>query len=84
MNKEIKIKITYTVCGMDFTAEANTISEAYEYLKAIVQNECISFPDSEETLSEYMTDLVKMKNGDLLKYENHFFTFEAIQEETQK
>ncbi len=83
MNKEIKIKITYTVCGMDFIAETSTISEAYEYLKAIVEKELTTFPDREGALSEYMTDLVKMKNGDLLKYENHFFTFEAIQEETQ-
>ncbi len=79
----MKIRITYTVYGMDFIAETSAISEAYEYLKAIVEKELITFPDREGTLSEYMINLVKMKNGDLIKYENYIFTIEAIQEGTQ-
>ena len=78
-----KIKITYTVCGMDFTAETSNISEAYEYLKAIVKKENINFPDREGTLSEYMNDLVRMQNGKLFKYENHIFALETVREETQ-
>lgn len=78
-----KIKITYTVCGMDFKAETSSISEAYEYLKAIVKREKISFPNQEVTLSEYMNILVRMKNGELLKYENHIFALETVREETQ-
>lgn len=78
-----KIKITYTVCGMDFTAETSNISEAYEYLKAIVKKENINFPDQEGTLSEYMNNLVRMQNGKLFKHENHIFALETVQEETQ-
>lgn len=78
-----KIKITYPVCGMNFKAETSNISEAYEYIKAIVKRENVTFPDQEGTLSEYMNDLVRMKNGELLKHENHIFTFETVREETQ-
>lgn len=74
-----KIKITYTVCGMDFKAKTSTISEAYEFLKAIVKKEHINYPDQEGTLSEYMNSLVKMQNGDLL----NIFALETVQEETQ-
>lgn len=78
-----KLKITYTVCGMDFKAETSNISEAYEFIKAIVKKEHINFPDQEGTLSEYMNNLVRMQNGDLLKHETHIFALETVQEETQ-
>lgn len=78
-----KIKITYTVCGMDFKAETSNISEAYEFIKAIVKKEHINYPDQEGTLSEYMNNLVRMQNGELLKHETHIFALEAVQEETQ-
>lgn len=72
------IKITYTVCGMDFTAETSNISEAYEYLKAIVKRENINFPDQEGTLSEYMKILVdKMRNGG--SHSNHIFKIEVVE-----
>lgn len=77
-----KVRITYTVCGMDFTAEVSTVSEAYEYIKAIVVKERINFPDREETLSGYMDVLVRMKNGQQLRYENHIFVLETMREGT--
>ncbi len=78
-----KVRITYTVCGMDFTAEVSTVSEAYEYIKAIVVKERINFPDREETLSGYMDVLVKIKNGSRLRHENHIFVLETVQEATK-
>lgn len=77
-----KIKITYTVCRMDFTAETSDISTAYEYVKAIVMRENISFPNQDETLSGYMEILVdKMRNGG--SHSNHIFKIEVVEGSTK-
>ena len=31
------LKITYKVCGMPFTAVADNIAQAYEYIQAIIK-----------------------------------------------
>ena len=76
--KTMKFKITYKVCGMGFEAIADTISEAYEYAKAIIEAEKLSFPRQEETLSEYMDLLVQIKNGWTDAHINHIFRIEKI------
>ena len=77
----MKIKITYKVCGVEFSATATCVSEAYEYLQAIIKANAINFPRQEETLSEYMCYLVDMKNGKTIKHSNHIFDMEIIREE---
>lgn len=74
----MKFKITYNVYGMQFTAEADTIARAYEYVRAVVQREKINFPDQEGTLSEYMEILAGMKAGKTKVYEMFVFKIEAI------
>lgn len=74
-----KMRITYTVFGMGFTAEASDISAAYEYVKAIVRRENINFPNQDETLSNYMEILVdKMRNGG--SHSNHIFKIEVVED----
>ncbi len=49
-----------------FGTLANNISEAYEYIKAIINNEKTTFPNQDETLLNYMEILVNFKcNGKL-------------------
>ena len=63
----MKFKITFYVWGKKFSAVADTIAEAYEYVEAIVRANEIRFPNIPETLSKYMIVLVNMRN-DQLKY----------------
>lgn len=74
----MRYKISYNVYGMEFTAEADTIAQAYEYVRAIVQRENINFPDQERTLSEYMEILADMKAGKNTAHEMFVFKIEAI------
>lgn len=74
----MKFRITYNVYGMQFTAEADTIAKAYEYVRAIVQRENINFPDQERTLSEYMEVLAGMKAGKNTMHEMFVFKIEVI------
>lgn len=74
----MKIKITWTIRGMHFEAVTNTISEAYEYVKAIVKAEKTSFPNTEETLSDCMVILAGFLN-DGRSHKNHIFSIQKIQ-----
>lgn len=75
----MKIKITWKIQGMEFDAVADTIAEAYEYVKAIIKAEKNrNFPNTDETLSEYMEILAKMKKHETIKHENHIFRVEVI------
>ena len=76
----MKYRITYKVCGMFFTAEAESISRAFDFIRAIIQSEKISFPDQDGVLSEYMAILVNMKNGKTMAYSNFIFNVDAIAE----
>ena len=71
------IKITHKVCGMPFTAVAENIAQAYEYIQAIIKAESLNFPNQQESLSEYMAELARFKDGKLLKTENHSFKIEV-------
>lgn len=74
----MKIKVTWTIQGMDFEAISDTIASAYEYIKAIVKKEELNFPNQEETLSEYMGILASIQRGKTLSHENHIFKIERI------
>lgn len=64
---------------MEFSAISDTVAEAYEYVKAIVKAEkSRNFPNTDETLSEYIGILAKMKNHETIKNENHIFRIEII------
>lgn len=79
MVKAMRIKITWKIQGMEFDAVTDTIAEAYEYVKAIIKAEKNrNFPNTDETLSEYMKILVKMKKHETIKHENHIFRVEVI------
>lgn len=79
MVKAMRIKITWKIQGMEFDVVADTIAEAYEYVKVIIKAEKNrNFPNTDETLSEYMEILVKMKKHETIKHENHIFRVEVI------
>ena len=81
----MKIKITYFVLGMEFEAVTHSIPECYEYVKAIVKTNKISFPNPDETLLEYMGILMEMKNNNrLISHKNHIFMIERIIEQDIK
>lgn len=71
------IKITHKVCGMPFTAVAENIAQAYEYIQAIIKAESLNFPNQQESLSEYMAELARFKDGKHLSTENHIFKIEV-------
>lgn len=80
----MKYRITYKVFNsVEFYAEADTISQAYEYIKAIVDDKKIIFPDREQTLSEYMNILSKMSAGERLEHSNHVFSISVIKDQTK-
>ena len=77
--KAMKIKVTWKIQGMEFSAISDTVAEAYEYVKAIVKAEkSRNFPNTDETLSEYSGILAKMKNHETITHENHIFRIEII------
>lgn len=77
----MKFRITYRVGGMPFTAEANNIAEAYDYIRAIVTSNKTVFPNPEKTLSNYMMDLARIKCGELRLTTSHVFAVEAVRDE---
>lgn len=77
----MKIKITYNVGKVSFFATLDTISEAYEYIKELVWKEENFFPNTEESLSEYMNQLVKMRNGICNQFSNRLFKIEKVKKE---
>lgn len=70
-------KITYKLGGMEFSAEARSIAQAYEYIYAIVKANGLNLPCREKTLSEYMAILARLQDGKLFKAENNFFRIEV-------
>lgn len=72
----MKVKITYKVHGMNFEARADTISEAYEYVKAIIKANPASYVGQEEALSNYMIILSDFQTGNSVSHENHIFKIE--------
>lgn len=80
----MKYRITYKVFNSaNFYAEADTISQAYEYIKAIVDDKKIIFPNREETLSDYMNILSTMSTRTIVEYSNHVFSISVIDDQTK-
>ncbi|MBS5399469.1 MAG: hypothetical protein KHY08_10245 [Lachnospiraceae bacterium] len=74
----MKIKITLFACEKEFSATADTIAEAYEYIKAAMKLNKNAFPDMDDALSEYIEILTGMKSGERIKHANHWFEIEKI------
>ncbi len=72
----MKVKITYKVRGMNFEASADNIAKAYEYVKAIIMANELSFPQQQEALSNYMVLLSGIETGERISHENHIFKIE--------
>lgn len=49
----MNLKITYKIGNVAFTALAENIAQAYEYIAAVIKANSLTFPNQEETLSEY-------------------------------
>lgn len=69
----MKIEVTYKVNGAHFSAVCDSTAEAYECVKAIVKRESAAFPNTEETLSEYIVALANIYSGSLTSTENYLF-----------
>lgn len=59
----MKFKITYFVAGMTFEAIAYGVSDAFDYVKAIVKSERNMFPNQREALDNYFAILGEMVTG---------------------
>ena len=75
------LKISYKVGKVVFDTIVNNISEAYEYIKAIINKEEIFFPNQYEALSNYMEILVQFKCNGAISHDNHIFKIQKIDEE---
>lgn len=69
----MKIEVTYKVNGVCFSVVCDSVAEAYECVKAIVKRESAAFPNTEETLSEYIVVLANIDSGITISHENHLF-----------
>ncbi len=77
----MKFRITYNVGEMQFTAEADNLAQAYDYVHAIITSYRTIFPNQDKTLSGYMEVLSDIKRGVTAKTSNHIFMVEAVQDE---
>lgn len=77
----MKLKIGYDVGDITFYVIANNIADAYEYIKAIIRKDGISFPNQCDALSNYMEILVKFNNGEQGFYQDLLLKIEKIDEE---
>ena len=77
----MKFKITYNVCGMHITAEADNLARAYAYVRDVITSNKTIFPDQEEMLSETMEVLTQIKRGETIKCPKCVFAVEAVQDE---
>lgn len=74
---ETKLKITLKVCGVEFYATAENIAAAYRYVEAIINSHPVEFPNSDLTLSEYMSILAEFRDAGKISCENHIFRIEV-------
>ena len=72
-----KIKVTAKICGSEFSAEVETISEAYELIKSILRN---VGQDNSQRLSTSMAKLVEIVNSRTLTFENNLYRVSCVEE----
>lgn len=77
----MKLKITYNVGKSKFYAIANNAAEAYEYVKTIIINESVRFPNTNEMLSGYIEIIASFKSNHTIFHENATFKIERMDEE---
>lgn len=70
-------KITYKLLGMEFSAEAENIAQAYECVRAIIKSDGSDIPGQERTLSNYMAYLALLREGKFPRIENPIFRVEV-------
>ena len=68
-------KITAIICGSEFSAKAETIAEAYERVRSILNN---CGDDDFNILSEYMCILCNMSGDGPMSYEKSFLRIEKF------
>ena len=79
----MKIEVTYKVNAPHFAAVCDSIAEAYECVKAIVKRESAAFPNTEETLSEYIVVLANIDSRITISHENHLFKIFRLEEDSK-
>ena len=77
----MKFRITYNVGELQFTAEADNLARAYDYVRSIITSNKTIFPGQEEMMAESMEVLALIKRGETIKYSNHVFMVEAVRDE---
>lgn len=68
-------KITAIICGSEFSVTAETVAEAYERVRSILNNRG---DDDFNILSEYMFVLCNMSGDGPTSYEKSFLRIEKI------
>ena len=74
----MKIRVTYKVNYIEFSSCCASTADAYEHIKAIVMNEHVNFPNTDEVLSGYIELLANIGANITLSHENHVFRVARI------
>ena len=64
----MKFKITYYVHGMIFEAIAYGVTEAFDYIKAIIKAEKIMYPNQQEAFDNYFEILGNISRGEISSF----------------
>lgn len=75
-----KIKVTAKICGSEFSAEVETISEAYELIKSILRN---VGQDNSLRLSSCMKKLVEIANSSTFAFENNLYRISLLEDKEE-
>ena len=64
----MKFRITYYVHGMIFEAIAYGVTDAFDYVKAIIKAEKIMYPNQQEAFDNYFEVLGEISRGNISAY----------------
>lgn len=78
----MNFRVTYFVFDSRFIFETDSVAELYRAVCSIIKREGgISFPDQDNTCSEYLKICSDIGFGEKLSYENHVLKIEKISAE---
>jgi hypothetical protein len=74
----MKIRITYYVWKVPFIYETESVSDAWDAVKAIIQREKLMFPDQESAFCNYFKILSDIAFGSSISHEMFIFKIEKV------
>lgn len=81
----MKYRITVHFANdVSFSKECSCVSDAYEAVKAIITDRAVAFPNTKETLSEYLLLLAEMERGDLAETKNAYLEIRNLNKTSRR